>query len=122
MTEQKPIVMLDLNGTVHAYREGSRPGNDLYDPPTAGFADWASKVRKEFRIVVWPTHMNTPRDIVQIRRWMQHHGLVHLGIDVVPHPPRGLKLKIDDRSLYFTGNWDDFPVEKLREFHTWSGR
>lgn len=122
MLDLRPIVMLDLNGVVHTYSKGWQNTAPLYDPPTEGFKAWAEDVSDEFRIVVWPTHMNTPRDMMRIKLWLRKHGLNKLGLELVVHPPRGLRLKIDDRAVQFTGNWADFPRDRLREFRTWSGR
>ena len=122
MLDPRPIVMLDLNGVVHAYTKGWQNTAPLYDPPTDGFVDWAKEVQGEFRIVVWPTHMNTPRDVRRIKKWFKLHDLDKLDLEIVSHPPRGLKCKIDDRAIAFTGNWADYPPERLREFRTWSGR
>ena len=118
----KPIILLDCNGVLHQYTRGWVNEAPLYDPPTTGFRDWAEETLKEFRIAVWPTHMNTPRDIRRIKKWLRRHDLDHLDLEIVPHPPRGLRCKIDDRALGFTGDWSDYPLERLRNFKTWSGR
>jgi hypothetical protein len=122
MLDPRPIVMLDLNGVVHAYSKGWQNTAPLYDPPTDGFKEWASAAQGEFRIVVWPTHMNTPRDVRRIKKWFRLHNLDKLDLEIVPHPPRGLLVKIDDRALAFTGNWADYAPERLRHFKTWAGR
>lgn len=122
MTDTRPTIMLDLNGTVHAYTQGWQKNSPLYDPPTEGFAEWAAMVAPEFQVVIWPTHMNKGRDMFRIRRWLHQHKLDQLGLQLVEHPPRGLRLKIDDRAVSFTGNWQDYPLEMLRNFKTWSGR
>lgn len=120
--DPRPIVMLDLNGTVHAYSRGWGREEPLYDPPTEGFKAWASEVQKEFRIVIAPAHMNTPRDFRRIRKWFRRHDLDKLDLELAAESPRGLRLKIDDRAVRFNGSWADFPLEMLRGFKTWSGR
>lgn len=120
--DTRPIVLLDLNGTVHAYTRGWVREEPLYDPPTAGFREWAEEIGREFRIVIAPAHMNTPRDFRRIKRWFRKHDLDKLDLELASESPRGLRLKIDDRAVNFTGDWRDFPIEMLRNFHTWSGR
>lgn len=118
----RPIILLDLNGTVHAYTRGWQGEVPLYDPPTEGFREWAEAAQKEFRIVIAPAHMHTPRDFRRIKKWFRRHDLDHLELELAAEIPRGLRCKIDDRALAFTGTWADFPLERLRNFRTWSGR
>lgn len=120
--DTRPIVQLDLNGTVHAYTKGWVREEPLYDPPTEGFEEWARTVGQEFRLVIYPAHMNTPRDFRRIKKWFRKHALDHLGLELASESPRGLRLKIDDRAVAFTGDWRDYPIEMLRGFKTWSGR
>lgn len=122
MFDNRPVILLDLNGTVHAYRQGWQRTAPLYDEPTEGFAEWAESVRKDVRVAVWPTHMNTPRDIRLIKKWLRKHDLDKLGLEIMAEPPRGLRCKIDDRAMQFTGDWKDFPLERLLGFRTWANR
>ena len=48
----------------------------------------------------------------------EEHGLNDIDYDLTVSTPIGVKLKIDDRALRFTGNWGDFPMERLRGFQT----
>ena len=120
--DKRPIVLLDFNGTVHAYRQGWQNKGEYYDTPTEGFGDWAREVQKEFRIVIWPARAKTTVDLGRVKQWMKKHGLADIDYDLTVSTPIGVKLKIDDRALRFTGNWGDFPLERLRGFTTWSGR
>ena len=119
--DQRPIILLDFNGTVHAYRQGYQKG-EYYDTPTEGFGDWAREVQKEFRIVIWPARAKTTVDLGRVRQWMKKHGLNDIDYDLTVSTPIGVKLKIDDRAIGFTGSWSDFSLERLRSFRTWSGR
>lgn len=122
MIDARPVVMLDLNGTVHAYTRGWQREKPLYDPPTEGFKEWATEASEQFQLVIWPTHMNRARDLFLIKQWLKRHDLDKLDLKVVDHPPRGLRLKIDDRAVSFTGDWKDYPLEMIHNFKTWSGR
>ena len=73
-----------------------------------------SEIEREFRFCPWCGQAQ--------RLKLTAFFAGHPDIEVVAKTPIGVKLKIDDRALYFTGNWDDFPMQRLREFHTWSGR
>ena len=120
--DTRPIVLLDFNGTVHAYRQGWQNKGEYYDTPTEGFGDWAREVQKEFKIVIWPARAKTSIDLGRVRQWMKRHGLNDIDYDLTVSTPIGVKLKIDDRAIGFTGNWADFSMERLRSFRTWSGR
>jgi hypothetical protein len=120
--DTRPVILLDFNGTVHAYRQGYQNKGEYYDTPTEGFGDWAREAQKEFRIVIWPARAKTSVDLGRVRQWLKKHGLSDIDCDLTISTPIGVKLKIDDRALNFTGSWTDFSVERLRSFRTWSGR
>jgi hypothetical protein len=120
--DARPILLLDFNGTVHRYSRGYQDKGAYYDPPTEGFGEWAREAQKEFRIVIWPARAKTMGDIQRVHRWMKQHDLGNIDYTLTTSTPIGVKLKIDDRALPFTGNWADFPMERLRSFKTWSGR
>jgi hypothetical protein len=121
LMDTRPLILLDFNGTVHRYSRGWQDGV-YYDPPTEGFKEWAVEATKEFRIALWPARAKSHGDIQRVRKWLLRHGLGGLPFDVVTAAPIGPRLKIDDRALTFTGDWADFPMERLRNFKTWSGR
>ena len=118
----KPLVLLDYNGTVHAYREGWKKGMPAYDDPTPGFGDWVRSLNDEFRIAIYPARLNSPIELRYIKGWLHQHHLDRLGLELVDHIPIGVKVKIDDRALHYGGDWSEFPAERLRSFKTWSGR
>ena len=120
--DKRPILLLDFNGTIHAYSRGYQDKGEFYDPPTDGFKAWATEAQKEFRLVIWPARAKTPSELQRVHKWMRKHGLGGLDYDLTTSTPIGVKCKIDDRALHFTGTWADFPMERLRNFQTWSGR
>jgi hypothetical protein len=119
--DTRPLLLLDFNGTVHRYGRGWQDGV-YYDVPTDGFKDWAEEAAQEFRLTLFPARAKTHGDIQRVRKWLRQHKLGHIAFDVVTSVPIGPRLKIDDRALTFTGNWADFPMQRLRDFKTWSGR
>lgn len=119
--DTRPVLLLDFNGTVHAYRQGYQKG-EYYDPPTEGFKEWAEAAQKEFKLVIWPARAKSHGDFQRVHKWMRKHGLGGLDYSLTVTTPIGVKLKIDDRAIGFTGRWDDFSMERLRSFRTWSGR
>ena len=119
--DKRPVLLLDFNGTVHAYRQGYQKG-EYYDTPTEGFKEWAREAEKEFKLVIWPARAKTHGDMQRVHKWMRKHGLGGLDYELTVSTPIGVKLKIDDRAIGFTGKWDDFSMERLRNFQTWSGR
>lgn len=119
--DTRPLIVLDFNGTCHAYRQGWQNGV-YYDEPTEGFREWAEQAQKEFRLALFPARAKTHGDIQRVRTWLRRHKLGGITCDVVTSMPIGPRLKIDDRALTFTGNWADFPMQRLRDFKTWSGR
>jgi len=120
--DPRPVILLDFNGTCHAYRQGYQNKGEFYDTPTEGFKEWAQAAEKEFRLIIWPARAKTHGDLQRVHKWMRKHGLGGLDYELTTSTPIGVKLKIDDRAIGFTGNWADFPMERLRGFQTWSGR
>jgi len=120
--DPRPIILLDFNGTIHRYSRGYQDKGAYYDPPAEGFGEWAEQAVKEFQVVIWPARAKTTIDLGRAKQWLRRHGLGGLDLKLTVSTPIGVKCKIDDRALNFTGDWADFPMERLRAFRTWSGR
>lgn len=131
-----PILCLDFDGVVHDYKHGWKDGR-IYGHLTAGFYDWALKAQEFFTLVIYSSRSKDDDGIEQMSAWL----VKEIGQSVVRKGYRGADnrvtvdigkvrfefahekppafLTIDDRSLTFNGNWDDFDPQTMRQFKPW---
>jgi hypothetical protein len=129
--QDRPILLLDFDGTVHRYSWGWRNG-DIYDPIVPGFFEWAQKAKNYFRLVIYSSR--TKDGTAHMETWLRNQwyawvseGFVVEGT-IMPtdfefayeKPPAFLT--IDDRAIQFRGSWDsaELSPERLRAFKPWN--
>lgn len=114
----KPILCLDFDGVLHSYSSRWLGVAEIPDPPTEGLAEWLLLTEPHFRLVVFSSRSHQAGGTDAMKAWWTQHELP----DVVEfwHEKPPALVSIDDRALTFTGNWDDFPPEKLLAFKPWN--
>jgi hypothetical protein len=134
LPENKPTLLLDFDGVIHAYSKGWEDGT-IYDGPTEGFFEWAVEANKLFKLVVYSSRSNTEQGITDMKDWLQLHVIAWrhsqmernsgiatalLEFEFPDHKPPAW-LTIDDRAITFTGRWHDDKLrpEALRRFVPW---
>jgi len=127
----KPILCLDFDGVIHSYTTGWRGADVIPDPPTEGAVAFILGALRHFDVVIFSSRSHQSGGTTAMRDWLRKHagqtwyetpdgpGLEDVRF-VVEKPPA--MITIDDRALCFTGNWADFPIEKLKEFKPWNKR
>lgn len=130
----KPTLCLDFDGVIHSYERGWQDGL-LYGTVTDGFFEFILEARKGFNIVIHTSRLNHIQEEDELRSWLSTHLvywklLNNISPDFPPYindfsfaarkPPANVT--IDDRALTFTGNWNDFPLEKLLNFKPWNAK
>lgn len=131
-TRKLPTLCLDFDGVVHSYDKGWMDGS-IYGTTTEGFWPWVIEASRRFSIVIHSSRFSSDDGMREAAMWMPrefmkwaqrqttHPGVdsyQQLGISLSRTKPAAI-LTIDDRALTFTGSWDDFPMERLRDFKTW---
>ena len=95
-----PIVCVDLNGVLDSYTGWKHP--DHWDPPRAGAREFLeSLTARGFAVVVFTT-----RHHVQVRAWLDEHGLMPYVSDVTRTKPPA-HVFVDDRAVCFRGDFED---------------
>lgn len=141
--QKLPILCLDFDGVIHRYSEGWKGENNIYDPPTSGFFDWLMGAIPKFRIAIYSSRSRTQEGIERMviwigmywASWLQEsddniekaeHALP-VGMDLLDviefhsqKPPAFLT--IDDRCVRFEGDWNDLPIDELRNFKPWMSK
>lgn len=119
MSDWKPILCVDFDGTIHSYDRGWQNGL-IYGQAVAGFFKWAIEAQKVFRLVVYSSRSKTPemRDAMAeaIKDWAAdalRFGQIPADTDVsqllsafeyaAEKPPAFVT--IDDRAITFRGDW-----------------
>jgi hypothetical protein len=117
-----PILCIDFDGVIHRYSKGCQ-GGKIYDPPTEGFFDWAARAQKHFRLVIYSSRSNEDEGRLAMGQWLVDHlhkwGGEVIAFEIAASKPPAW-LTIDDRALTFTGDWLDFPPERLLAFKPWT--
>jgi hypothetical protein len=129
--QDRPILLLDFDGTVHRYSWGWRNG-DIYDPIVPGFFEWAQKAKNYFRLVIYSSR--TKDGTAHMETWLRNQwyawvpeGFVVEGT-IMPtdfefaHEKPPAFLTIDDRAIQFRGDWSSWWLEPehLRQFKPWN--
>lgn len=97
---QKPIVCVDLNGVLDAYTGWKHP--DHWDAPRPGAENFLRELTEHgFDVVIFTT-----RHHVQVRRWLDQHGLLAYVAAVTRKKPPA-HVFVDDRAVCFRGDFDE---------------
>lgn len=139
----KPILCIDFDGVVHSYTSGWKGADQIPDPITPGFFEWAAAAAQIFRLTIYSSRSKEGAGIAAMRRWLvkqwvEHCAMYHieafadaestthiklkLGAAEVfdiyfAHEKPGAFLTLDDRAWCFDGTWPD--PQKLLVFKTW---
>lgn len=97
---ERPIVCVDLNGVLDAYTGWKHP--DHWDEPRPGARGFLQALTERgFDVVVFTT-----RHHLQVRRWLQQHGLLTYVSAVTRRKPPA-HVFVDDRAVCFKGDFED---------------
>lgn len=113
----RSIVCLDFDGVCNTYASGWMGVVKIVDGPTPGLREWLGEATRNFRVAVFSSRSQQPGGSLAMLEWWEKHRLPDVEFWTTKPPAR---LHIDDRALTFTGNWDDFPMERLLEFQPWN--
>lgn len=128
----KPILCLDFDGVIHSYSSGWQGAGVCNDPPVPGTAEFLHEATKHYRVMVYSSRSKSFAG----RRAMQRYAREHFNHPLTFSPDHRYDflweelsypwfkpsafITIDDRALTFTGNWEDFAPDKLRQFQPWN--
>lgn len=126
----KLILCLDFDGVVHSYTSRWLGPIIIPDPPTEGaIAFMLGALAAGFDVVIFSSRSHQPGGTAAMRSWLRIHadaawyespagpGLESVRF-VTEKPPAFVT--IDDRALTFNGDWNEFPIDKLRNFKPWN--
>lgn len=142
--DKKPILCIDFDGVIHSYERGWQDGT-IYGELTPGFAEWAERARKLFRLIVYSSRSKDPGGIDKMARWLaarmpdnwqctdlptEHmpvlrlldaHRAELLMFHFASQKPAAF-LTIDDRAVQFRGDWSTprMAPDTLRAFVPWN--
>lgn len=136
MSDYKPILLIDFDGTIHKYETPWTDATTISDDVVPGFFEWADKARHQFRLAIYSARSKEPGGIEAMKAWLVEQYKSHTGetseflIDWMlsnfefPTKKPGAFLTIDDRAVTFNGDWSspDYDPATLREFKPWNKR
>lgn len=100
MSDDRPIVCVDLNGVLDAYTGWKSP--DHWDPPVPGAEGFLRSLHESgFRVVVLTT-----RWADDARAWLEEHGLLQWISEVTDRKPAA-HVFVDDRAVCFRGDFEE---------------
>jgi hypothetical protein len=130
--QRKPIICLDFDGVIHAYRKGWQDGS-IYDDVMPGFFDWATAAKERFKLVIYSSRSKDAAQLEDMRNWLRvqwdsagrpswtcsNDMLSDFEFSGVKPPAF---LTIDDRCVRFDGRWGapELQPEALAAYRTWS--
>jgi hypothetical protein len=122
-----PIICLDFDGVIHAYRKGWQDGS-IYDDVMPGFFDWATAAKERFKLVIYSSRSKDAEQLEDMKRWLAERiaESMFAGVMLEDFEFSGVKppafLTIDDRCVRFDGRWGapELQPEALAAYRTWS--
>lgn len=115
----RSIICLDFDGVCNKYADGWLGITEIHDGPTDGLREWLQEARDRFRIAIFSSRFHRPQGFNAVSTWWLEHELP--SVEFWNQKPPAL-VHIDDRALTFTGDWNDFPPERLLGFRPWNRR
>lgn len=132
MSEQhKPILYLDFDSCIHTYSRGWQDGA-IYDNVVPGFFEFVEKAKDHFRLVIYSSRSKTEDGVVAMSKWLHEQrrawriatGFPNDGPEPTElefaHEKPSAFLTIDDRTVFFTGDWFALDPVVLRAFKPWN--
>jgi hypothetical protein len=128
----KPILCLDFDGVIHSYTSGWKGADVIPDPPVSGAIDFIRSALEHFRVAIFSSRSNQAGGLDAMKMWLGKCALANSDEHYAPghwltriewpleKPPA--MLTIDDRALTFSGDWADFPIDRLLAFQPWNKR
>ena len=115
----RPVVAVDLDGTLTAHKTGYKPG-PLTEPPLPGIGAWLRSLAPSLQIVVFSARAEMPDGVSVIRNWLNDQGLSDVPVTITAVKPATAVLYIDDRGWQINGKVSDYPtVEQILAFRPW---
>lgn len=111
------MVALDFDGVCHKYTREWEGIAEIADGPTDGLEEWLHSTVRRCRVALFSSRFAEPQGREAVAAWWTKHRLPK--VEYWTRKPPSI-VAIDDRALLFTGNWDDFPVDKLLRFRPWN--
>jgi len=119
----KPILCLDFDGTIHSYESGWQGADEIPDQPVPGAFEFIDDALGQFDVHVFSARSGLPGGIEAMKAWFIRHGWE----EASPGQPAGITfptskppahVSIDDRAMTFTGTWPS--VQSLADFRPWN--
>lgn len=129
----KPILCLDFDGVIHSYSSGWKGASVVSDPPTEGAMRFIWDASARFRIAIFSSRSRQAGGKAAMQAWLAKHFREHWASDRTqaddilaeiewPEEKPAAMLTIDDRALTFSGDWADYPIDRLLAFQPWNKR
>lgn len=114
----KPILAIDLDGTINSFTSGFTSPTDLPDAPVPGAQAFCAKALETFEVMVVGPRTGDPAGVDAIRAWLQKHNFPEeiFIIEDGVYPPAFLTLSA--RAQTFTGTFPEEP-KKMLAFRPW---
>jgi hypothetical protein len=132
MPDFKPILCIDMDGTIHAYSKGWQNG-ELYDDVTPGFFEWAETARDYFKLVIYSSRSKTDEGVIAMDTWLHEQQIAWVKSGSARYPWKPLTfefahekpaawLTIDDRAICFRGDWSapELTADAMYGFKPWN--
>lgn len=125
----KMTICIDFDGVIHSYENGWN-GGKIYGDVVPGFFDWATEMKKHFRLVVYSSRSATEAGIMDMQHWLidqmrrrleDRESLTIKDFEFADIKPPAW-LTIDDRAIRFDGNWGapELSLRALQSFKPWT--
>ena len=135
MTDFKPTLLIDFDGTTNPYSRGWQNG-ELYETSvTPGFFEWALKAQERFQLVIYSSRSKDETLLRAMKEWMHERyaeWIREKGLDLeIPilsieyaHEKPAAWLTIDDRAIHFKGDWSapELSSEAMLAFKPWMSK
>ena len=113
MSEDRPIVCIDLDGVLNTFDEWR--GADHFHDPRPGSREFLERLNElGYRVVVFTT-----RWAPHVGAWLTQHGLSVYVSEITDKKPPAIAF-IDDRAICFRGDYDETLSDLIRFRTHWA--